>query len=394
MPSCHLTREFLRTLEKQKVDHIVHYTDKDLPGFLLEKRPNNSGTWYFRYRKSDKKNHYCRLGTLAKLDVIDARARAYDRYRSVLEGHEPKRAGETAAELTISQYVTKYYLPYVKASKRSWKADEGMLRIRILPIFRETFLASVRNLDVVNWLQGMHKHGLCPSSCNRTLALFRFFFNCAIRWGLLPAGSNPCSSVHPLEDNGNRERYLSSEEALALIEELDEMSSPSAQVVKLLLFTGARKSEILNARWEYVNFERRILTVPLSKSGKARHIPLSDEAMAILRSIPQTGNPWVFPNPKTGKPMHNIFHFWDTVRRNLHMPDLRLHDLRHSFASFLVNSGCTLYEVQKILGHYDPKVTMRYAHLSSGSLIRAANTVPLAIMGTALKRVEENIRLE
>ena len=76
------------------------------------------------------------------------------------------------------------------------------------------------------------------------------------------------------------------------------------------------------------------------------------------------------------------------------MPDLRLHDLRHSFASFLVNSGCTLYEVQKILGHYDPKVTMRYAHLSSGSLIRAANTVPLAIMGTALKRVEENIRLE
>lgn len=380
MPSCYLTRELVKNIVRQHVEHTVHYADKELPGFLLEKRPNSSGTWYFRYVNAEKKNRYCRLGTLDSLDVSEARARAYERYRLLLEGREPKREGETASELTISQFADQYYLPHVRGCKRSWKTDESMLRTRILPVFRARHLASVTSLDVLQWFQGMHKQGLCPATCNRTLALLRFFFNCAMRWGLLPAGSNPCVAVRPLEDNGCRERYLSCDEARALVRELDQLSVPGARAIKLLLYTGARKSEILNARWDCVDLDHKILTVPLSKSGKARHIPLSDKAVSILRAIPRSASPWVFPNPGTGKPLRTLFHLWDGLRRRLNIPEVRLHDLRHSFASFLVNSGCTLYEVQKILGHYDPKVTMRYAHLSPQNLIRAANLVPCVLM--------------
>lgn len=382
MPRCYLTREFLKNLEEQHSDRVVHYSDKELPGFMLQKQPGNSGTWYFRYRNSEGKNRYCRLGSVNTLNVLEARAMAYSLYKKLQEGLDPKSIHRTPEmEPTMIDFVRLYYLPHVKLNKRSWRLDEGMLRTRILPVLGERRLATIRRLDVVNWINGMLQRGLCPASCNRTLALLRFLFNCAIRWGMLSAGNNPCAGIQTLEDNSARERYLSDDEACALVQELNTLSTPTAQAIKLLLFTGARKSEILNARWEYVDLKRRLLTVPLSKSGKARYIPLSDEAMEILRKLTRTESPWLFPNPKTGKPLHNIFQSWNTLRRRLNMPDVRLHDLRHSFASFLVNSGCSLYEVQKILGHYDPKVTMRYAHLASESLVRAANMASNAVMG-------------
>ena len=120
--------------------------------------------------------------------------------------------------------------------------------------------------------------------------------------------------------------------------------------------------------------ERRILTVPLSKSGKARHIPLSDAALQVLAEIPHKSE-WLFPSNRTDSHIGTIYDAWDRVRERAGIKDVRLHDLRHSFASFLVNSGCSLYEVQKILGHQNPKVTTRYAHLAQDSLLRAANIV-------------------
>lgn len=381
MPQCHLTREFLKSLDGQHLDRVVHYSDKELPGFMLQQRPGNSGTWYFRYRNSEGKIRYCRLGA-STLDVLEARAMAYTLYKKFQEGLDPQSIHRTPEmELTMTNFAHRYYLPHAKLNKRSWRLDEGMLRTRILPVFGERRLTTIRRLDVVNWLNGMRQRGLCPASCNRTLALLRFLFNCAIRWDMLSAGSSPCAGVHAFEDNSARERYLSEDEASALVQELDALSTSTAQAIKLLLFTGARKSEILNARWEYVDFKHRLLTVPLSKSGKKRHIPLSDESMNILHKLPRTESPWLFPNPRTGRPLRSIFHSWDTLRQRLNMGDVRLHDLRHSFASFLVNSGCSLYEVQKILGHYDPKVTMRYAHLASESLVRAANKAGKAVLG-------------
>lgn len=127
----------------------------------------------------------------------------------------------------------------------------------------------------------------------------------------------------------------------------------------------------------------RLLTVPLSKSGKPRFIRLSNAACDLVSSLTrQGGSPWLFPNPITERPYRSAFYSWDSLRKKVGLPHLRMHDLRHSFASFLVNSGHSLYEVQQLLGHSNPRTTMRYAHLSSETLLRVTESVA-AIVSSA-----------
>lgn len=162
---------------------------------------------------------------------------------------------------------------------------------------------------------------------------------------------------------------------------MEQNRNVAALTLRLLLLTGARKSEILKARWENINVEQGILTVPLSKSGKPRHIALSRAALAVIAEIPHgLGDTWLFTSNATGKPLPDIYLFWDKLRREIGLVDVRIHDLRHSFASLLVNCGHSLYEVQKTLGHGDSRTTMRYAHLGQESLLAAAETVSDCVM--------------
>ena len=147
----------------------------------------------------------------------------------------------------------------------------------------------------------------------------------------------------------------------------------------MLILTGARKREVLDARWEDFDLERRQWRIPTTKSGRPRHVPLSDGVLQLLTSLPHREKGWIFANPKTGKPFVSVFISWNTARKLAGLADVRMHDLRHSFASFLVNAGRTLYEVQKILGHTQVKTTQRYAHLSQDTLVDAANAANLAV---------------
>ncbi len=140
----------------------------------------------------------------------------------------------------------------------------------------------------------------------------------------------------------------------------------------LLILTGARKREILDARWEDIDFERKTLMFPVTKSGKPRTVPLSSNALEILKGLPRV-NEFIFPSPKTGKPFVSIFNSWNQARKRAGLEDVRIHDLRHSFASFLVNRGRSIYEVGRLLGHTQIKTTIRYAHLSDQTLVYAVN---------------------
>ncbi|EQD50446.1 Integrase, catalytic core, phage domain protein, partial [mine drainage metagenome] len=151
-------------------------------------------------------------------------------------------------------------------------------------------------------------------------------------------------------------------------------------IIPMLILTGARKREVLTAQWEDFDLVRQQWRIPFTKAGKPRHVPLSDGVLQLLATIPRDDNyPWVFANPKTHKPYVSFFSSWDSARTKVGLADVRIHDLRHSFASFLVNAGRSLYEVQKILGHTQVKTTQRYAHLSQDTLIDAANQVSKAV---------------
>ena len=276
----------------------------------------------------------------------------------------------------LDGFVSSVYLPHIRLRKRSWRVDERIARQHLSPTFGARELADIQRHEVEDWLRGLSSGGLAPATCNRILAVFKTICSLAVMRGLLPTGQSPCAGVSPFKIPAQRERYLSRDEAQRLMRALEKSGHPEAFALRLLLLTGARKSEILKARWEHVRLDLRLLVVPLSKSGKPRHIPLSDEAIAVIRSIPrQQGLPWLFPGHAPGKPLSDLYLFWNKIRRELGLADVRIHDLRHTFASFLVNAGHSLYEVQKLLGHGDPRTTLRYAHLGQASLVAAAQTV-------------------
>ena len=288
----------------------------------------------------------------------------------------PAQAGRHDVPAIFDAFVSDIYLPHVKLRKRSWKVDERIARQHLSPTFGGRRLADIQRHEVENWLYRLSSGGLAPATCNRILAVFKTICSLAETRGILAPGQSPCAGVAPFKIHTQRERYLTQDEAQRLMRALEKSDRPEAFAIRLLLLTGARKNEILKARWENVRPDQRLLTVPLSKSGRPRHILLSEEAIKVLRALPRSpGNPWLFPGHAPGKPLSDIYRFWNELRRSLGLADVRIHDLRHTFASFLVNAGHSLYEAQKMLGHSDPRTTMRYAHLGQASLLAAAETV-------------------
>jgi len=147
-----------------------------------------------------------------------------------------------------------------------------------------------------------------------------------------------------------------------------------SDIVSLLLLLGCRKRELLDSRWSDFDLERRNWRIPMSKSGKSRHVPLSMAAIEILSQLPRwEGCPYTIPNPKTLLPFVQIQRPWDNVRIAAGLPDIRIHDLRHSMASNMVNSGQSLFLVSKVLGHTTLRMTERYAHLSQETLLAAVD---------------------
>jgi integrase len=155
-------------------------------------------------------------------------------------------------------------------------------------------------------------------------------------------------------------------------------------IIQLLLLTGARKSELLHAQWKHINLDRREWLIPMSKTGKARHVPLSQAAINVIEKLPRFEKcPHLVPNPKTKKPYHCIKHPWDTVREEAGVFDVCIHDLRHSAASFMINAGIDLYAVGRVLGHADHQSTMRYSHLANETLLAAVEAGAAKMIGAA-----------
>ena len=220
-----------------------------------------------------------------------------------------------------------------------------------------------------------------PSRLSRYM-LLRYVFNLARKWNLAGAIVNPTAGLSTAPEV-HRQRFLTADETKRLIAAIDEDENRgAAQAIKLLLLTGGRRNEITHAKWEHVDWQRRTLVVPVSKSGKPRTIALNGAAIALLQSVPRVqGSEHIFPSPFSGHPFASLFYPWDRIRRRAGLADVRLHDLRHSFASFLVNHGVSLYVVQGLLGHTQSRMTQRYAHLATQTLLDAAEVVSSVIYG-------------
>jgi integrase len=351
------------------------YRDTDCRGLCIEVRSTGGKTYYLSYRDDRGRQRLFKLANAA--DVTPQQAQQLcDRARNkIAMGEDPgKQRDELRNSVSVAEFFNDSYLPYIKSYKRSWDTDESLFRNHILPVVGTVFMDAVNSDDVARVLTRAGQR-LSAATVNRLLILLRYMFNLAIRWHTAGVVSNPTATHKIKRLSNHRERYLSAAETQQLIVAVN--ASPNRMlryIIPFLLLTGARKREVLNAQWRDVDRERSFWRIPITKSGRERHVPLSAAAITLLDTVPRRRNcDWIFANPKTLKPYVSIFSSWDTARTVAGLSEVRVHDLRHSFASFLVNAGCSLYEVQKILGHASVVMTQRYSHLSQDSLLRAAS---------------------
>ena len=364
--------------------------DAQCKGLMLELRESGGRTWYVRYVDARGKQRQLRIGDANVVSLEQARKRTDELRGQIALGKDPFEEKTVLRQVpTLAAFVQERYIPFIKGYKRSWDTDESLLRNHLLPAFGNCYLDQIKKDDIVALHHGRRANGAAPGSANRLLILIRYIFNLALKWETPGVSKNPTAGIPLFEENNKRERYLSQDEAQRLYAALQTSESRMLQyIIPMLIMTGARKREVLDARWSDFDQSTRRWRIPISKSGKARHVPLSDGVLNLLGAVHAEqaswplalqNCPWVFPNPDTGKPFVSIFYAWNTARKRAGLPDVRIHDLRHSFASFLINAGRSIYEVQKILGHTQIKTTQRYSHLSQETLLAAANTAVEAL---------------
>jgi integrase len=276
---------------------------------------------------------------------------------------------------TIAELAGRFLAEHAEAKRKSSTAAEyrRLFDKIVLPALGKRKVADVTRAEVAKL---HHTNRAAPYQANRVLAVLSKMFNLAERWGLRPDGSNPCRHVEKFAEK-KRERMLSPAELAGLGEALAAYEGWLYVVagVKLLVFTGARLGEVLGLKWEWIDFERGEARLPDSKTGaKTLHLP--PPALAVLSDLPRLdGNPYVIAGAKQGAALVNLEKPWRTIRGLAELDDVRLHDLRHAFASIAASSGWGLPIIGKMLGHSQPATTARYAHLASDPVKAAAAAV-------------------
>jgi integrase len=279
------------------------------------------------------------------------------------------------------------YFPHVRTRKRTAAKDEEYYRLRLEAAFGRKRLNQITRREIQLCHSKLNDDGLAPATCNHYLKLMKRAFNLAIQWEVVD-GPNPAVGIQQFRELNQVENYLDDEQLRRLLAVLKKDKNRTVcGIVLFLLSTGARLNEALQARWSLIDIEHRVWRIPAtnSKSGKVRAVPLNDAALEVLSKQDTEGEfEHVFINLQTGLPYTTIQKVWERLRRKAGLEHVRIHDLRHSYASMLVNSGRSLYEVQQILGHSNPKVTQRYSHLSTATLQDAA--------GSAADRISEALK--
>lgn len=357
--------------DKRKVDY---YSDK-LSGFILEVRANGGKSFHLRYKDPYGRLRQLRIGPYPDISFEKAKREAVKLRSRVVVGENPLEEKQAKRLVPTVQELSVRYLDYVSTYKRSYANDERALRLHILPKFGRMRLDELEPEVIAVWFRQKVKEGLTPASVNFLHVVMGHMFKLAARWKVPGVEINPVTSIPHFEANNARERYLTpaeTERVKAAIE-----ASPNRQlryIIPLLLLTGARKRELLDAKWEHFDLNQRRWRIPHSKNGKARHVPLSQAALDVLAQVPRWDDcPFVVPNPRTKKPYKDIFYVWNKARIEAGLPDVRVHDLRHTAASNMVSSSQSLYVVGQVLGHARVTTSQRYAHLSQESLLVAVD---------------------
>ncbi len=396
-----------RTVESAKpADRVTHVWDDALSGFGLRVFPSGRRCFVLKCRAKGRQR-WIKLGFFGELTPDQARRIAQNRLAELRAGRDPgeernaARSAPTMRELA-ERYLRDHAVPKKKPSSVS--DDRAMLRLYVVSSLGKRRVADVTRSDVDRLHASL---SATPVRANRVLFLLSTMLNLAEKWDLRPPYSNPCRGVERYREN-RRERFLSSAELARLGTALAEVEAAHVEgrdprrqaselpaavaALRLLILTGCRRGEVLGMQWEWIDFERRCVRLPDSKTG-AKAVALNAPALAVLASLGERrgDSPWVIPGSDSAQPFVGLPKVWRRVRDRAGLADFRIHDLRHTHASVGIAAGLSLPLIGALLGHRQPSTTQRYAHLASDPLLEAAELVGARIAAALDARPEASV---
>ena len=396
-------------ISKRTVDAVEISTtdtfiwDTELKGFGLKVTSAGGKIYLVQYRMGGRDTRSQRF-TIGRHGTIgsDGQTITADRARSEAErilgkianGIDPAREKKNrisehktyAGAPTLSQfadiYIERHARPLKK--KRSVEEDERNLRLHIKPVLGKMKLRDITTSDIAKFHAA---RSTTPTNANRCLALLSHMFAKAEVWGDRPSGSNPCRHVQKYVER-KVERFLTDAEFAALGDAMLQAEAMCSEprtalnAIRLLMLTGCRLEEILSLEWKWVDFDRACLRLPDSKTNE-KVVPLGRAAVEFLHTLHRReGSPYVFPADRGDGHFIGIQRVWQRIRTQVELKDVRLHDLRHSFASVGVGVGDNLFHIGKVLGHKNYRTTERYAHVRDHALLAVADRASQHIEST------------
>lgn len=355
--------------------------DADVRGFGVRVFPSGAKTFVFRYPTRFGRKRLMTIGKVGELTLDAARQKARALRVEIDNGADPAEVRRTERRAgTFNDLADRYLAEHADKKKKASSAldDRRNLENHIRPRLGAMPIRSINRCDIAAL---HHRMRATPFAANRIVALLSKIFNLAERWGLIPDGSNPCKHVERFKEP-RRERFLSPAELSALGSTLEalrasELEDPNVILaVRLLVLTGCRLSEILTLRWSEVRLDLGQLLLEDSKTGR-KAVLLPPQAIQLLeahRGAEGASNPFVIRGTKPNSHLVNLQKPWRRIRKQAGLDGVRLHDLRHTFASVAASRGLSLPIIGRLLGHRNTATTARYAHLAHDIAQQAAHT--------------------
>lgn len=369
-------------LTNKKIDQLIPDTksyivwDNEIRGFGVRVNLNSKKTFILKYRVGQGRSARVRkpvIGTYGVMKVDEARKIARKWLLEASEGNDPKEVDKTS--ILLKDFCNVYLQQHANIKKKlsSVIEDKRLMRLHIIPNFGNICLKEITRSMITKHHQSMYQ---TPHGANRFLSLMSKMMNLAERWEYRPLNSNPCRHIERYKEEG-RQIYLSMEQIEKIGHVIKQMEQTESifvlSAIKLLLFTGRRTGEILTLKWDYIDFENSKMNLPDTKTG-AKSFFFSPTVKQILLNLPNKEG-FVFKSVLKDKRVTTVRHIWKKICKLAKIENVRVHDLRHTYASLAVQNGYSLPIISKMLGHADIKTTQRYAHLHDDPVNQAVEKI-------------------
>jgi integrase len=421
-----LTKRVIDALPVRPARYDVY--DTEIPGFAVRVTPDGVKSFSLLYRAGTGRSAPKRrmtFGRYGALTVEQARKLAKETVADVARGADPAVARSASKDAPTLSVLGVDFLADVEDRRKPTTSSEyaRLWKKHVVPAFGTHRVAAVTAADVARLHRSMRK---TPYQANRVLALLGSFFTYAERQGVRATHTNPAHDVRPYKE-ASKERFLTQAEVMRLGEALtraertgippapkrrrEPKTGPSAKhrpksadtpkkanpfavaAIRFLLLTGWREKEALTLRWTELNTKNGTATLPNTKTDKSVRT-IGAPAWLLLADLPRlSGSPFVFPGRTPDKPLIEINRTWDAVRIAAKLDDVRLHDLRHSFASVNASNGGSLLMIGKLLGHRDSATTAKYAHLFDDAVRSAADSTSTTISAWLAGKQDEPLAI-